>query len=928
MNTENFELKPPAENATVITIVPVENAQGLVPSTSAGEAETSYSTDSESDNESHGLLAEHSGLEGVVVHSPGSQDSPETEGQTLRRRHRPAESDRSDRSDSSFQVTVMKTSAAEFIVSCDLLEENHFCDDLDETALALVKRSALVLVEIICTNALRLWYYINIFIRNAKIACIALIERLLRLTIHDLFRYTTEFVLDAYDQIGHYFLGFPDPYFASTPFRQWFRLIVGFGTFTFTLPILDVGSDILFIRNLWSDTNCYMNPQLLMLITLVPFFPLIFSFVTEIFSVHVDWAEASAENWRLAQGQLIKLPDPHLLSKRIVNDGSWSGLLQESQSETFKNRVKENVFPFEFFVRCWLFFQTWRNGAHNGKDSRYKEENDLEFHDMHLQGAQLKEIRYESSIQLIILLILMGTGTQPFSYTGCASVVMSLLSVAKYFPSSAQLPERFAFSRSLLMERDCIGFMEANQLLPPSLVLLYGTLSNFLYIVCRYHVIISLAVYNWQAGLMLIALQTVIVTASLILSYLLLPSDSFRMRRIKGSWIAKYKQRYPWRRKIGNVVAFVGCSLNILFYFLIAPVTTTVTMWGCVLGTALQAVALVAYFFVVHFEWRNNIYCREEVPRIGQFLQSAPVFHRLLITNILLSCVLLPSCTYALNVAARNAENWWILHRQTCTQCKGFKDRFCSHQPCWLCDWIWSNENDNLENFQIIKPVPFLLNYKAPSATSIIILQVLALTDDVERGRKGDMLLCHDHYSQLVMIRLWYQNAERVAQDRIDLDRDRVLWDISGDRSLQLFLIRVRTWGRQCTTDLLEHLYTPEGVPLQLWFKARLYDQMNESEWIKERDCLDIYWLKAKEIRQNHRSCGRECALRQRFLAGRLTINLEPSKSITSNLQDKVFTLYNNCSYCRNFAKYFFLIDEKRDGFGKCWSARPCPGIE
>ncbi|XP_055352304.1 uncharacterized protein LOC129598431 isoform X2 [Paramacrobiotus metropolitanus] len=321
---------------------------------------------------------------------------------------------------------------------------------------------------------------------------------------------------------------------------------------------------------------------------------------------------------------------------------------------------------------------------------------------MQLQRAQLKQIKYESSIQLIILLVLIGTGVLPFSAIPCVSLVCSFVSVFKYIPPCAHLPGKFAFNKSLLGQRDCLSVTEVNHMLRPRILILHGAMCNFLYIACRYHVFISLIIINWHAAVYTTLLQALIVVISMVWSFSGVKIQSkYTMRRVRPP--SGYNEssgtvfiRCAWKRKVGSACAFFLQMATALTYFLLIPLTTTMTKLGCFVGTALQAVAIVVYLLVLHLGWRLSISSYVDTSHKWLLHHSSSLVYPTLFANAAVSCVLLPLVQLLLD--NKNTASW-LVHRNKCRNCLAFQSRYCKKTPCWMCDWLWALEKGNVRRY-------------------------------------------------------------------------------------------------------------------------------------------------------------------------------------------------------------------------------------
>ncbi|XP_055347296.1 uncharacterized protein LOC129594582 isoform X2 [Paramacrobiotus metropolitanus] len=607
-----------------------------------------------------------------------------------------------------------------------------------------------------------------------------------------------KFCIAARMAVGHFLYGFPIPHHASCATFQWIRLIVMFGGFTVLLAIFDIGSDIFFIVHLWGENKCGIAIAWLVFITTVPFLPILISAVKQRFVTHQRWEKAASLNWRLARQSLIKSEDNLLVFKTGER-------LTRRKVRPFEERAYPvvafmlDIFPVTFVVRCISYVRAWRNSGEFTKYYTYSA--DIEFQDWQLQNAQLTEIKYEANPQLMILLILTATGLFPWS-KAAITAAFSFCSIAKYFPFCAQLPGKCAFNSKVFLDKHYVDVEVANQLLKPHLSAFCGWVTNFFYIACRYHILISLIVVNWKASLAVAAIQAAIIAVFLLLSY----------RR-------KYSAPFPkksWKRYVGPACAFISQLLTTLGYFLLVPVTTTMTMMGCVLGTILQGVAIVVYALVTHVDWTNTIQCHTG----STFPLSAKssMYYALLVGNVFGS-LLLPFLHYLVSRYAEKSS--WLIHRQNCTKCLEFKNRYCNYRPCWLCEWAWCDEHDP-QNAEGHTAHLNHLRKNGPTECTPVVMAEIGLRAAVDDNNRP-------------MVELFHPSSPELADFQTDFHM-----------SLHSFLREL--YSCNVNMRLLKRL------PYQIFYKSKLYDQ-----GIKNHPAQNMYWAEIVELRQKHAYCGEDC---------------------------------------------------------------------
>ncbi|XP_055347235.1 uncharacterized protein LOC129594539 [Paramacrobiotus metropolitanus] len=716
--------------------------------------------------------------------------------------------------------------------------------------------------------------------------------------------------------LGHFLLGFRDPHHKNSCFGQWFRLLISFALFTVLLALWDVSSDVIFIVGLWWHNGCAIAIPWLIFITAVPVFPVVSSLVKGGFAQHENGAKAAFWNWRLARQKLIQ-SEERLLSTR-------AGEKVEVQEPPFlKNCCREavcnivDIFPISFFRRCVKFVQAWKNAPQSVKHYSYNK--DIEFQDMQLQKAQLTEIKYESSPQLIILLLLIGTGLFPLRSVWYAALA-SFFSIAKYFPSSAKLPGKCAFNNRIYLEKDSISLSEANKLLKPRLFSICGTFMNFFYIICRYHLIISLTVYNWVASLMVTGIHCAIVTVFLIGSY----RQSYRQESHTG------KQKLT-----GRICAFITQLLTTLGYFLLVPVTTTMTTMGCLLATILQLVAAGVYALLVHVEWRKEIHCRDSdifhavVPR-------SVWFYGLLAGNVVLS-LLLPVIHYVVNLCTDSTL--WLRHRKDCFECAEFAFRYCYHRPCWLCEWVRCHEEITQEeeliaqNAQQMLPLVESIHSRVPveflekSLVNEQSRQIAALIASVYKGAKGDFLLCTEHTNQLSDDH--NQAVDSVTMAHIELriaNHDSPVVELSDSMEPEsvAFSGDLRTSMHTFLRALYSEKFLYKKLAYQLFFKSKFYDK-----GIVSRDEQDAYWAEVKQLRNAHVSCGKHCRLKVNRSEGSKKLKLEIKPDGLPGFDWRLDRIDSNGSVVPDDMEYEYFNDENvlsiDDAKAKDQPVQECP---
>ncbi|XP_055347204.1 uncharacterized protein LOC129594523 [Paramacrobiotus metropolitanus] len=660
--------------------------------------------------------------------------------------------------------------------------------------------------------------------------------------------------------VSHFFYGFQNPHHASSATFQWIRLIFLFGCFTVLLALLDIASDVFFIINLWWENKCAIAVVWLFFITAVPFFPVLFSAVKGRFATHQHWAKAASLNWRLARQNLIKSED-HLL---VTKDGERIRAGETLPFEQCCHPVFAcilDIFPVTFINRCVSYVRAWRNSGE--LTNHYSYSKDIEFQDLQVQKAQLTEIKYESNPQLIILLILTGTGLFPWG-KAIITAALSFLSIAKYFPFCAALPGKCAFNNKIFLEKDSVDVSTANQLLKPHFAAFCGWITNFFYIVCRYHILISLTVFNWTASLLVIIIQTAIITGFLSFSY-----------RRKYSTLENMGK--AWKRSAGTICAFISQLLTTLGYFLLVPVTTTMTMRGCVLATILQGVAIAVYAIATHLDWRNGIRCNGGSAFV--IPPKSAMYWALLAGNIVGS-LFLPFLHYLIGLCTD--KSFWLSHREKCSQCSDFKDRYCHYRPCWLCEWAWCDEQ-NPDQAQLIitrTPVPFLEKSLLTDKSQ----EIVAILATLGGEEDSDFLLCKEHTASLNQLRppRPIESNPVVMTDigirsvAVEPNRNVVelfhptspeLADFKADLHTSLHAFLRELYSLNSNDRLIKQ------IPYQIFYKSKLYDH-----GIKKRKDQDAYWVEIKELRRKHAACGKQCLLKDCISAGskKLKLTIEP----------------------------------------------------
>ncbi|XP_055352314.1 uncharacterized protein LOC129598437 [Paramacrobiotus metropolitanus] len=289
-----------------------------------------------------------------------------------------------------------------------------------------------------------------------------------------------------------------------------------------------------------------------------------------------------------------------------------------------------------------------------------------------------------------------------------------------------------------------------------------------------------------------------------------------------------------------------------------------------------------------------------------------PVFDTLLIINCVISFVLLPLSHFKLD-GCIDADRW-IRHRNNCGKCSDFEKRFCTNLPCWLCEFSWSTKHFNLccydkvspsymppEANKILSPVPFFATSLPQEGfrhkRDFAVLDAKT-AHGLELSTGASELLCHSHKAEY---------RQRPAPNRTDSDVDfRASWTSS-----------------KTVTSFLQQIYTPNALPLQLWFRAVMCDQ-----GVTDRHVQNEYWLLLKQIREEHKSCGQECVLNRGFITIsqqlRMVIRKLDSQA-GSSWQNLTFTLDKESPHCMAFAQFFFLHHGEQ--FPR-WPARKCPGLK
>ncbi|XP_055342359.1 uncharacterized protein LOC129590935 [Paramacrobiotus metropolitanus] len=703
----------------------------------------------------------------------------------------------------------------------------------------------------------------------------------------------------AGDDGTHRLYGFPEVFYHKSQQCKWIRLILLFGLGAVILPIVDILTDFASIITLWIYNPCDISVWWLIIISTVPFLPFVFSLIKERIDFYyedVDAYAVSQINWRLARHHLVRAEEQLLVDKPGEKFSIHHSTMQAAFLPTWRSRlvIEPDVFPMSLFYRWKQFYIAWRDAPNIITKYRLQrhqfDEIDIEYHDLLLQRALLAEIKYESSLQLIIQLVLLGTGLQPVWWIPCASAVVSLLSIAKYFPSAAQLPGKYAFNRKLFQNKDGLSLWEANELLKPLSSLLYGSLSNFLYIACRYHLIILLIRYNWLAAAMVVLLQFVMVLTFVLGSYLLVrrkyrapPNDK---NRHEDGHVKTFSSLL--KRRLGPLYAFCSQLCSTASYFLLVPVTTTTTGAGCVLAVVLQTAALTVYVTITQAQWNRDICCRSE--RLYEHTLG-PSAIWLLAINGIVSCLVLPAAHYFLEFRAGSTRS--LRHRSECWKCQDFQSSYLEYRPCWLCEWMWQkNRRINREaddrvnvmfaegNFrngqhypdvQITWPAPFFGNTKPSFQTNGQYIkeaahQILLIAAEISRLRKheGDLLLCDAHRQDLSESRI---KADSEREERVYQLMSARLDDVSAegqpstsrqtsyDFDQDVLIIReyLRSSNLKMYTFLVR-LYAYRAIPFQLLFKSVLYDG-----GIRQRDRQSLYWFQMKQLRKEHRCCASKC---------------------------------------------------------------------
>ncbi|XP_055356121.1 uncharacterized protein LOC129601349 [Paramacrobiotus metropolitanus] len=667
-------------------------------------------------------------------------------------------------------------------------------------------------------------------------------------------------------------------------------VIFSFGIFGVILMLLDMLSDCWDIYNMWTVNPYEIRFKWRVIISSVLGLPVMASLVRSFFQGGLKQAPNVRMNWSHTTDQLIRSDDTTLvLSQSDVINASIDLPGLKWLNPTFAHWIRE-VYPFSVLCRCLSFWITWRHQVNDPQEflNNYGYKKDPKFQLLFLQKAQLDEIKFESAPQLIIQLLLgvsiwVSTGKPPPLWKW-GVLFLSFLSISKYFPSANHLPGICAFNNCIFSEKDYIEWNELVGLLKPNIYIYSGAVRNFIYIVCRYNLVVTLWLYNWPAQLGVTAFEMLVIAIVLIKTH----------KRVFDEGNEPYI--------IANCMAFVSKWFYMVGNFLVIPIATTLTKLGILLAFVLQTCNFIVYVVVVKMEW-NYETSAIRMARVSNDTTVAPQlgtsqFSFMVGLNIV-ALVSLPLLLYIMEFCWMRMDKWD--HFRKCSSCNVFRERYCEYRPCWLCEWTYCHKHPveqgkGQRRITFIKPFqpetcddfdvpsfvpcfPVVDEFRRSQSVDTVPLldeqpyykvqKLLTMLAKIETSADDDFLLCRGHFECLRALRheLLVESHSRysLSSDTIVL-ADIEVTCISNTDIIELSNIRCVETFRFCLPmdmyRFLMTLYYESGflnarMPCQLIFKSHAY-----SRNIIDRTMQNECWRLAKKLRRQHISCAKStCCL-------------------------------------------------------------------